>query len=60
MSSELRDKINQADRLAALWRQGQAAAIVLEDCLTLLGFERVEVMADKRIKATLNGVEFPI
>jgi len=51
--------LGEADRLAALWRQGLAAAIVIEDRLLAKGFYAVS-FEDRKITAYLNGVRFEL
>ena len=49
--------IDDADKLAALYRQGLAAAVVVEDRLLARGFYAV-AFDGRRISAWLNGVRF--
>jgi len=59
VSNELIATLNLASRLAALWRSGQAAAIVVEDMLLEMGFGGV-VFADRVIIAWLRGIRFEL
>jgi hypothetical protein len=59
MSNELIATLNLASRLAALWRSGEAAAIVVDDLLQEMGFGGI-VFADRTIIAWLRGVRFEL
>jgi hypothetical protein len=59
MSAELIDTLNVASRLAALWRSGEAAAVVVQDLLVDLGFYAV-VFERRHIVARLRGVRFEL
>lgn len=51
--------VDEADKLAALWRQGLAAAVVIEDKLLAKGFYAV-AFEGRSITAYLNGVRFSL
>jgi hypothetical protein len=60
MSVSLMEMINEADRLAALFRTGFVPAVILKERLVGLGFYRVHVSPDRRISATLNEVRWQL
>ena len=59
MSNDLIDKINLGCRLAALWRSGEAAAVVVQDLLGDLGFYGI-LFERRHIVARLRGVRFEL
>lgn len=49
--------VQDADRICALWRQGLAAAVVVEDRLTASGFYAID-FEGRKVIAYLAGVRF--